>query len=441
MDGEPPPDGPGRVPEADTGVLLHSQGYLALLLAAALLGIPLSIVVFGFLTAVHELEHLVWHTLPASLGFEELPAWWPVMTLGVAGVLVALAVTRLPGRGGHVPATGLTVDVTPPNQVLGTALAGTASLVLGAVVGPEAPLVAVGSGLALLAVRRTKLSDDAHAMIAAAGSAAATSAVFGNPLVPVVLFLEVFGLTRRDTMLLVLPCLVSSGVGALVFTGLGDWTGLEIGALTIPDLEPAGLGMAGVVWTLPVAAVVAVATWAVFALGRRTARLAASRTMVVTVAAGLLAGGCAAVYAVVTGHSPEEAALSGQVTLPELATHPEQWSAGALVMLLICKGIAYGVCLGTFRGGPVFPAVLLGAAFGILASMWLPGIGTVSGLAVGIAAGVAVTRLPITSVVLVVLLLGDAAASQMPIVILAAVTALVIDELLMARTRDLTRGA
>lgn len=88
----------------------------------------------------------------------------------------------------------------------------------------------------------------------------------------------------------------------------------------------------------------------------------------------------------------------------------------------------------------MFPAVLLGAAFGVLTSMWVPGIGTVSGLAIGIAAGVAVTRLPVTSVVLVVLLLGDAATSQMPIIILAAVTALVVNELLATRTHDLTRS-
>lgn len=425
--------------EREIGVLLHSQGYLALLLLAAVLGIPLSLIVFGFLTLVHWLEHLVWHTLPAGLGFDALPAWWPIATLGVASVLVVLAVTRLSGRGGHVPAEGLTADPTPPSQVPGAVLAGAASLVLGAVVGPEAPLIALGSGLALLAVRRTNAAGYTHALVAASGSAAATSAVFGNPLVPAVLFLELAGLARRETMLLVLPCLVSSGVGALVFTGLGDWTGLEIGALAIPDLEPAGLDVVDVVWTVPMAAVVAVATWGVFALGRRTARLATTRPVVVTVAAGLLTGCVAAGYAVATGHSPADVALSGQATLPALATHPEQWSAGALVLLLLCKGIAYAVCLGTFRGGPVFPALFLGAAFGVLAGSWVPGVGTVSGLAIGVAAGAAVTRLPVTSVALVVLLLGDAAASQMPVVILAAVTALIIDELLT--TRDLTRDA
>ena len=63
-------------------------------------------------------------------------------------------------------------------------------------------------------------------------------------------------------------------MGALLFTGLGRWTGLEIGALSIPDLEPTRLAVADVVWALPLAAVTAVVSWAVFRLGRRTARLA-----------------------------------------------------------------------------------------------------------------------------------------------------------------------
>ncbi|MGH8827451.1 MAG: chloride channel protein [Jiangellaceae bacterium] len=436
MSAEPSHDESGRAPAPDIGVVLHSPGYLALLLVAALVGIPLSFIAFGFLAAVHELENLVWDTLPANLGFDVPPPWWPVVTLGLSGVLVALAVTHLPGRGGHVPAMGLSAGATPPSAVPGVILAATASLVLGAVLGPEAPLIAMGSGLALLAVTWTKVADDANAtaLIAATGSAAAISAIFGNPLVAAIMFLEVVGLARRQTMLVVLPCLVSSGVGALVFTGLGDWTGLEIGALTIPDLEPARLVVADLVWALPVAAVVAVATWGVFVIGRRTASLASSRTMATTVVVGLLAGCSAAVYAVVTGHSPAEVALSGQATLATLATHPGEWSAGALALLLVCKGLAYAVCLGAFRGGPVFPAVFLGAAFGVLASMLVPSIGTVPGLAIGMAAGVAaVTRLPVTTVVLVVLLLGDAVTNEMPVIILAAVTALIVEEMLTSR--------
>ena len=312
-------------------------------------------------------------------------------------------------------------------------LAAAASLVLGAVVGPEAPLIALGGGLALAAVSRMKTGESANAVIAAAGSAAAISAIFGNPLVGAVIFLEAVGLARRQSLLVILPCLVASGVGALVFTGLGNWTGLGIGELSIPDLEPAELVTADLVSAIPLAAVVATAMWAVFVVGRKTASLASARPISTTVAAGLVAGSCAALYAVLTDHSPAEVAMSGQATLPALATHPGDWSAAALVLLLACKGLAYAVCIGVFRGGSVFPAVFLGAASGVLASMWFPGIGTVDGLAIGMAAGAAVIGLPITSVLLVTLLLGDAAVDLMPAIILAAVTALVLNEMLTTR--------
>ena len=436
MSVEPSRDKSEPAPDPTVHTALHSKGYLALLLVSALIGIPLSLIAFAFLVVVHELEHVVWETLPEALGHDDVPAWWPILALGLAGVLVAMAVKHLPGHGGHVPVMGLAAGVDPPSYVPGAMLAAGASLVLGAVVGPEAPLIALGSGLALLAVRRTKAAGDANAtaIIAASGSAAAISTIFGNPLVAAILFLEAVGLGRRQTMLVVLPCLVSSGIGALVFTGLGRWTGLEIGALAIPDLDAERLVLADVVWAIPLATVVAIATWSIFLVGRKTAALAESHLMMTTVGAGLVAGGSATLYALVTDHSPVEVVLSGQATLPTLATNPGSWTTGALAALLVCKAVAYAVCLGAFRGGPAFPAIFLGAACGVLASTWIPSIGTVPGLAIGMAAGVAVIRLPVTSILLVVLLLGSAATSQMPVVILAVVAAMIVDELLTSRS-------
>jgi len=407
---------------------MHSRGYLGLLLFAGLIGVPLSLAAFGFLVAVHELEHQLWHSLPEFLGYDELPAWWALCTLLVAGLVVGLTVRHLPGGGGHIPAMGLDAGPTAPKAVPGVVLAAGVSLVLGAVIGPEAPLIAIGGGLALLAVRGVKAMDvpEIRTVVAAAGSAAAISAIFGNPIIAAIIFLEVMGLGRRQTMLVVIPCLVSSGVGGLIFTGLGNWSGLEIGALTIPDLPESHLEVTDVLWSMPIAVVVAVGTWAVFVLGRRTAAWADAWTLRVTLGAALVAGASAAVYSLVTDHSPEEVALSGQATLGPLATDPGAWSTGALVMLVLCKGLAYGVCLGVFRGGAVFPAIFLGAAVGVLADAVLPGTGLVSSLAVGMAAGVAIIGLPVTGAVLVVLLMGDAAASQMPVILLAVVAATIV---------------
>ena len=424
--------GDSEEPAGGIGTFLHSRGYLTLLLISALIGIPLSVVAFGFLAAVHQLQHVVWHSLPENLGYHELPSWWPILTIGLAGLLVALVVKHLPGHGGHVPAMGLAGGVTPPSALPGVVLAAAASLVLGAVVGPEGPLIAMGGGLALLAVRWSPVHGHARASatIGAAGSAASISAIFGNPLVAAVMFVEVVGLARRQAMLLLLPCLVSSGVGALVFTGLGDWTGLSIGSLAVPGLKPVQLEVADVVWAIPLGLAVAFLTWCVFVVGRRLAELAGTHLLATTIGAGLLAGCSAALYSVVTGHSPEQVALSGQATLSTLSAHPEAWSTGALVMLLGTKSIAYALCIGVFRGGPVFPAIFIGAVFGTVAVDLLPGLGAVPGLAIGMAAGVAVTGLPVTGILLVVLLLGSAATDLMPVVILAAVAAIVGEELL-----------
>jgi hypothetical protein len=90
---------------------------------------------------------------------------------------------------------------------------------------------------------------------------------------------------------------------------------------------------------------------------------------------------------------------------------------------MVCKGVAYGVSLGSFRGGPVFPAMFIGAAGGIAMSH-LPGLPLVAGIAMGIGAlSVVMLTLPLTSVLLASLLLASDAIVVMPLVIVAVVVA------------------
>jgi H+/Cl- antiporter ClcA len=423
----------GAAPAPDVHAVLHSRGYLVLLIATAVLALPLSALAFGFLAGVQWLQRLVWEDLPAQFGWSTPPAWWPLPVLALAGLVVGAAVRGLPGRGGHVPAEGLGGGLTEPRDLAGVVLAALASLSLGAVVGPEAPLIALGGGLALLAADRTKLGADAQgrALIAAAGSAAAIATIFGNPLVAVILMLEVVALASHSVMLVIVPCIVSSGVGALLFTGLGHWTGLPTGKLALPDISATTLDAADLLLVIPLAAAVALLMHVVMVLGRRVATAAAPRPILVAVAAGVLTGALAGLFALVTGRSPVEVLESGQESLPGLVD--QTWPVGVLLLLLLCKGAAYGLCLGSFRGGPTFPAIFLGGVLGVLAGH-LPGLGTVPGLGICMAAGmVAILRLPVTSVLLIVLLLGPAATSQMPVVMIATVTALVVVETLDRR--------
>jgi H+/Cl- antiporter ClcA len=85
--------------------------------------------------------------------------------------------------------------------------------------------------------------------------------------------------------------------------------------------------------------------------------------------------------------------------------------------------VAYSVSMSGFRGGPVFPAMFVGAAGGIALSH-LPGLEPIPAAAMGIGAMCAVMlRLPMTSVLLATVLLTSDGLAVMPVVIVAVVVA------------------
>src|ERR1700733_1900047 len=142
----------------DPQVLLRSKSYLRLLILAAVLGAPVSAAAYGFLELVAYLQGEVFKHLPNGLGFHGAPPWWPLPVLMVAGLLVAPVIAFLPGKGGHSPADGFKAGGGAPTtaQLPGVLLAALATLALGVVLGPEAPLIALGGGLAVLAARLAK---------------------------------------------------------------------------------------------------------------------------------------------------------------------------------------------------------------------------------------------------------------------------------------------
>ncbi|WP_338118085.1 chloride channel protein [Streptomyces coryli] len=421
-----PPQAPGL------REILLSPGYRRLLLLSALAGVPIALLCFAFVSLQHAIQHGVWEHLPAALGYDRAPWWWPLPTLLLAGLILAPVVTRLPGGGGHVPVHGLGGPPVKPVALPGVIIAALATLPLGVVLGPEAPLMALGSGLALLFLQWVKAADrpETTLLFGTAGSTTAISTILGGPLAAALMVVEGAGLVGPRLVALLLPTLTASGVGALVFTGFGRWTGLGIGSLELPSVPPDVQPDAGdFLWGLPIAAVVALVVSAGRRLGFATLAWAREQTAVRTVAAAVAAGGCLAAYALITGRTPEDAALSGQAGLGELAAHPHALPVATLIALVVCKGLAWGLCLGAMRGGPIFPAVLLGAAIA-LACAGLPGFGATPALAVGIAAAaVTVTGLAVTSAVLAALLLGADSANQMPLIVLSTAVALVVAQL------------
>jgi chloride channel protein, CIC family len=139
--------------------------------------------------------------------------------------------------------------------------------------------------------------------------------------------------------------------------------------------------------------------------------------------AGVAVAVLAIIYAEATGKATSDVLFSGQNQLDPLLTHAASYSVGALVLLLVCKGLAYGVSLSSFRGGPTFPAMFIGAAGGMALSH-LPGLPLIAGVAMGIGAMcVVMLTLPLTSVLLATLLLASDGLAVMPLVIVAVVVA------------------
>ena len=172
MTASPQPD--AAAPPTDPTALLRSPQYVRLLVVAAVLGVPVSAAAYFFLQLVGHLQAWIFTDLPEQLGLGTDPWWWPVAPLTLAGLLVGLIVRFMPGGGGESPADGLQVGKGPPaaSAVPGIFLAATLTLSLGAVLGPEAPLIALGAGVSAWAMRLLKhdAPQQAVAVIGGAGS-------------------------------------------------------------------------------------------------------------------------------------------------------------------------------------------------------------------------------------------------------------------------------
>jgi H+/Cl- antiporter ClcA len=429
------------VPTPDPLELLKSASYLKLLLLAALLGVPVSAVAYFFLALVSRMQTWCFSSLPLSLGFRGTPAWWPVPLLVVAGILVSLSISYLPGVSGHEPAEGLkTGGSLEPVELVGVAVAALATLSLGVVLGPEAPLIAIGGGLGVVAVRLAARDAPATAatVMAAAGSFAAVSTLLGSPLVGAFLLMEASGLGGPVLGLVLVPGLLAAGIGALIFVGLDNLTGLGTFSLAIPGLPHFShptVAMFG--WALAIGLVASFIGTAIRLSGLALQSLVVKQRLLYTPLAGLVVAIVAIAFAQITHKGSETVLYSGQSALPGLVVHAGTWTVGSLIVLLMAKSVAYAFSLSGFRGGPVFPALFIGAALGTAASH-LPGLILVPAVAMGIGAmSTVMLRLPFTSTLLAVLLFTSDGLSVTPLVIVAVVVAYVVSARLPQCPTDL----
>jgi H+/Cl- antiporter ClcA len=418
--------------------MLRSRSFVVLLVFAAVIGVVVSLASWAFLELINQIQIGVFTDLPGDLGFNTVPWWWPLPVLFLAGFPVAFAIARLPGNGGHIPANGLQMGTTEPNMVPGVVLAALATIGLGLVLGPEAPLIALGGGLAVFSVNLAKKDAPPQLLVVlgAAGAFAAISAIFGSPIVAAILVIEAAGLGGATLPLIVLPGLMAAGIGSLVFIGMGDWTGLSTSAYSLTPLHLSAFshptwGQIG--WAIVIGLAAAVVTIPVRRLGLATAGLVPKKPFVIIPLVGLVVATLAIVFDQITDKGVNEVLFSGQSALPGFVANAGAWSLGTLGLLFLCKGLAWSLCLGAFRGGPTFPAMFLGVVGGIAATH-LPGMPSTVGIAVGMAAMIAaVLKLPLSAIIIAGSLTFTGGTGLIPLIIVGVVVSYLATLALEAR--------
>ena len=406
-------------PAAQADSAGQGRAYLRLVAYGALIGVPAALVAALFLAFVSLLQGWLWTDLPDAMG-ETSPPWYLVIGLPIVGAFVVWLARRfMPGDGGHNPLGGLSAKPVPWQYGPSVALAATGTLVFGAVLGPEAPLIALGSVVGMIVVDKAKVPEPGRTVLATAGSFSAVSALFGGPLVAGILLLEAGLAAGAALTTALIPGLVAAAVGYLLFTGLGSWGGLDAVALTVPNLPTyEGTPIGDLLLAIVVGVVVAI----VVSLVRRLAAgiaLGSRGRWVLVLFGGAAAVGVLAQLATLLDVNSQDVLFSGQASVPAVIATT---SVGTVLVLLAAKAIGYAICLGNgFRGGPVFPGIFIGVATAQIAVVlfdasptWAVAVGSAAGMTAGV-------RLVFASLVLSTLLVGSAGFDAITSAVLATV--------------------
>lgn len=383
---------------------------------AVLLGALAAVGATVFLTVVELGQHELFTALPNKFGLDEAPWWWASIVLFIAAGLVMLA-RKLPGATGQGPLTGFHFD-TPLGKAGSVLLAAAATLIGGFALGPEAPLIVLGTTLgAILTLKQPEQVRKAAMFIGAAG---AIGAVFGNPFITAFMMLEFVAFGLAPAALLV-PIFAALASGYLVSSGVGLIPGLGVHSLSVPDL-PAYTAidfkdLLVAMLVAVVATIVVLATRGLAASFDRFAQIKPNLGLLLAAAATTLALFIAETFFDV---GQNQVLFSGNNGMGDLIA---TGSIVTVIVVLFAKVVAFGSALGGgLRGGPIFPATFLGVAVAVLASLVFPDAHVSALAAAGIAAAAAAfTKLPATSALLGALLIAGAGPAIAPFAIFGSI--------------------
>ncbi|MFJ4904003.1 ion channel protein [Streptomyces sp. NPDC093249] len=333
-------------------------------LPALVVGIGAGLLFLAISFLSEKLQHVLWNDLPDALGIGGYSSLWIIAMLTATGVAVGLVVWKVPGHAGPDPAaTGLGGPPLSPAVVPGLLLASTLALAGGVSLGPENPIIATNIALAYWLGRRAAPAVPGAAWVALA-SAATIGALFGTPVAAALVISEALTGQPGPGSLwdrLFAP-LLAAGAGAMTTQLLAE-PSFDLG---LPPLTDPG-------WTDLLGSLVIASAAALFGLAAcslfprvHSAFTRLRHPMLMLPAGGLVLG----LLGALGGHLT---LFKGLAEVKELTSSIGGWSSGELAKLAAVKLLALLVASSCgFRGGRIFPAVFIGAAFGLFCQALVP---------------------------------------------------------------------
>lgn len=338
--------------------MLHPRARTMLLLSipAVIIGIASSLVLIVTMKIAAILQHVIWSSVPLSLGIEASGQVWTIAVLTLTGIAVGLVVRFSPGHAGPDPATESLIGAPISTGALpGLVAALVLGLAGGVSLGPEHPIMVMNIALAVAIGSRLfpRVSSLDWTILAASGT---IGALFGTPVAAALIFSQTLN-SSNDVPLwdrLFAP-LLAVAAGALT-TDLFFHPHFSLPIPVYPQMHFVDI-ISGAIVTLIAIAVGMVAVWC---LPRLHALMNRLKNPVLTLGlGGLLLG----ILGAAGGHIT---LFKGLEEMQQIALS-QTLTAGDFLLIALVKLAALVIAAASgFRGGRIFPAVFVGVALGFM---------------------------------------------------------------------------
>jgi H+/Cl- antiporter ClcA len=394
---------------------LKTRSYWIVLARSVLIGLFGGIFVVVFLGIEHAARLALWGHVGESFVWFSGGIRALILPVG-AGIVVGLLylVFHLPLRlKGFLEE--LEVGHTDPKTAPKVVLVAFASLIGGASLGPEAPLVTASSGFGNWLAQRADASVEETRTATFSGASGALGGLMSSPFIGT---LFAFELERESRIPLLFRHIIPGGVSGIVafvivypligtpFLGLYDFHEFEFTSWYL--LAGAGLGVVGAILGLVIGVV-----------GKAANQLAAKLP-----GSPLVRGGIGGIIIAVIAFVMPATLFSGIDALGVVIENPAAIGIGLLLAVVALKIVTLAISLAAgFYGGPFFPTFFIGGTVGAAIHLVFPNLPLALAVGATMAATAAIAGIPFSIVILAIFItsVGPPAAGVITIAVIVSI--------------------